>query len=127
MQDGARELNKAAQDIAKYFYEKTGRHITKGTYVQQISCAKNLINAGFSSDDIIKGIDWLIANPPRNGFSSLGYLSYVLDDILIVIKANEIKQSIIQDYNQYIDLCKNEQFSNVEKFQQQSKPKVKGS
>lgn len=132
VEDVVKELNEAAKTVAKHFFEKTERKATSGLFMQQFALARQLINDGFRPEEIMQGIDWLIANPPRNGFHSIGYLAYVLDDILIKTRITEMKeqmkqQAINQDYEQYADLCKNENYSNAQKFQQQSKPKVKGS
>jgi hypothetical protein len=84
--------NKAAVEIARYFFTVTNKRATKATMSMSIGQAKSLLNAGFTFEEITKVIDYLTLHPPRNGFNSLGFLSYVMEEVLDKIKAKEVKE-----------------------------------
>lgn len=89
--------NHYAVHLAKLFFQKTGRRATKATMGQSINQAKSLLDAGFNVQEIEQGIDWCIKVSPPKGFNSLGWLSYDLENILLKIKAKEVKQSFSQE------------------------------
>jgi hypothetical protein len=88
------EINKIASEITKTFFYLTERRATPATFAQTIGQAKMLLNAGFNKFEIIEGIKYCIAHPPKKGFNSLGWLSYTLEDILKKIKIQHIKKEL---------------------------------
>jgi hypothetical protein len=116
-----------AQEIVKYFVDKTGKRATQGWYAQQIGIVNTLFKTGFTFDEVKTGIDFVMEHPPVKGFSSLGLLGYVLEDVLIKAKAKEIKEQQQSQWQHYEDMNKHDDYSNQQKFQQNNKPKVKGS
>ncbi|MDD3414856.1 MAG: hypothetical protein PHY47_12750 [Lachnospiraceae bacterium] len=90
-------MNNDLKSIASEFYKTTNKRPTKATFGVTMKQAQSLIEAGFSKQEIIDGIHYCAAHPPKKGFMSLGWLSYVLEDTLIKIKAeqtlNEIRES----------------------------------
>lgn len=88
------EINKQAVSIAQYFYNKTNKKPTVVLMKTTIGQAKNLLNTGFTMQDIEQGIDWCVSHPPKNGFNSLGWLCYELNNILPKIKAKAIKDEL---------------------------------
>jgi hypothetical protein len=88
------EINKTASEIAKTFFYLTERRATPATFTQTLGQARTLLNAGFNKFEIIEGIKYCIANPPKKGFNSLGWLSYTLEDILKKIKIQHIKKEM---------------------------------
>lgn len=116
-----------AQEIVNHFIEKTNKRASTGWYRQQLGIANHLFDTGFTFDEVKSVIDYLVDNPPRNGFHSLGLLGYVMEEILIKIKAKEVKEQQQMQWQHYEDLNKHDDYSNMQKFQQNNKPKVKGS
>jgi hypothetical protein len=86
--------NQQAVYLAKYFFLKTGRRATGGLMAQAVGQAKHLLTAGFSLKEIEQGVEWFITHPPKNGFNSLGWLSYGLNDALVKIKAQQAKEQM---------------------------------
>ena len=89
-----KETNKIAQNIAKFWFENRQERTTPAIFSRTIAQAKTLLNAGYSEEEIRKVILYLLDNPPKNGLSSLGYLSYVMNDTLKKVKIQEVKQEI---------------------------------
>lgn len=87
------DLNKNAARIAQYFFNALNRRTTPATMKQSIGQAKTLLNAGYTPEEIIIVINELVEHPPRDGLKSLGFLSYVMEDVLIKYKAKEVKKS----------------------------------
>lgn len=78
-----------ALEIAKHFFAVTERRPTKGTMGMTIKQALNLLDAKFTKDEVKIGIEWAHKHPPRNGFQSLGWLSYDLENILKKVRAQQ--------------------------------------
>lgn len=92
----AKTINQTAKEIAQSFFYLTKRRATPATFTMTIGQAKTLLNAGFSKFEIIQGIEYCIKHPPKNGFNSLGWLSYVLEDVLKKIKVQGIKEELFK-------------------------------
>jgi hypothetical protein len=110
------------QEIAEYFYDNYLHKATQKVFMQNKSSAKALLNAGYTKEEIISCIDYLIANPPRNGFQSLAYLQYVINDVLIKLKAKELQRAS----ELHIEVSQHEDTNNIEKFNNMPKSKIKG-
>ena len=113
------------REVARYFFDKTGRKATPALFGQSLGQVKTLLLSGFTEEEIKKGIDYLVENPPKNGFRSLGFLSYCLDDILLKIKVKELRErasGVITQINET-----QEATNNVQKFLNQKEVKVKGT
>jgi len=89
------DFNKLAVRVAQYFFAATGKRATSATMKQTIGQAKSLLKAGFKPEEIIHVINELVEHPPKDGLKSLGYLSYVIEDVLIKIKAKEVRNKLI--------------------------------
>lgn len=87
-------INQDAVNLAKQFFIETNRRATPGTMKQNIGQARTLLNAGFSSEEIMTGIKYCTKHPPRNGFQSLGWLSYDLENVLKKVKAECVKEQL---------------------------------
>lgn len=85
--------NKIAVRIAQYYFNATRKRATTATMKMSIGQAKSLIGAGFTPEEIIIVINELVERPPKNGFKSLGLLSYVMEDVLTKFKAKEVKKA----------------------------------
>lgn len=83
------------KDIALYFIKKKGWQVTPKLMQVSISQVKSLLGQGFTSEDIVKGIDYFIdVKPPKGGMYSLGFLNYALSDALEKLKAQEYKEQV---------------------------------
>lgn len=81
-----------AVEIAKTFFKLTERRATSATMRATIAQANHLLTKGFTRYEIEIGIRYCINHPPRLGFNSLGWLSYDLENILVKVKVEQIKQ-----------------------------------
>lgn len=87
-------MSAEGREIAKYFYGKTGLRGTQKVWFQQVSAADALLTAGYTKEEILKTIDYLKDNPPRNGFHSLAFVQYIIEEALIKVKAREQLQVV---------------------------------
>lgn len=81
-----------SQVIADYFYNAKNIKTTPAQYRLTLGQAKQLLDSGYSKDEIKDSIDYLIENPPEKGFFSLGFLSYCINNVLSQIKKNETRK-----------------------------------
>ena len=111
------------QEIASYFFEKTGRKATPALYRQAIGNAVTLLSSGFKPQEIYIGIDYCIKHPPAKGFNSLGWLSYTLNDILADLQAEQIRNmhQAVKEFEQSTD----EIIDNSKKFLEKHKTEIK--
>lgn len=70
-----------AQIIVKLFCEKNEVKLNKTQFGRQLGIAKNLLNE-YSLVDITTVINYLYLFPPKTKMFSLGYLGYVLEDLI---------------------------------------------
>ena len=74
-----------AKDIAIYFLEATDQRYTPSIIAKTIIQAKAILEAGYTKDEIIQCIDWVI-NKTTVVMYSLGYISTMINKILENIK-----------------------------------------
>ena len=79
-------------NIAKHYYDTTQQRYTKATYVITIKQAEILLQAGYKEDEIKSAIEYCYKHPPKNGFHSLGWLQYDIENILKKLKIEQIKE-----------------------------------
>lgn len=109
-------INQKAVKIAKEFYKITQRRTT--AFNATIGQAKHLLNAGFTEEEIIQGIEYFVKYPPKNGFNSLGWLSYGLEDALKKIKAKQVKEEMEKVIYENIDLVTKPLVQNAQTSQE---------
>jgi hypothetical protein len=85
------------KEIANEFFRATNKRPTKATFGITMKQAQALLECGFSKEEIIQGIHYCATHPPKKGFYSLGWLSYVLEDILIKITAKRAIEEAKKD------------------------------
>jgi ssDNA-binding Zn-finger/Zn-ribbon topoisomerase 1 len=113
---------KPEQELAKYFYDSTGLRFTGTVYSKQIYAAKSLLKV-YSLEECKDCVDYLIKYPPRNGFNSLAYLQYVIDETLLKIKSEAIKD-VQYVYEPELPIKADD--DNRKKYEANNKPKLKG-
>lgn len=80
------------QSIAKAFYDITKQKATKQMFLGTMQQAHSLLEAGYEEQDIISAIQYCYEHPPRNGFQSLGWLQYDINNIIAKLKAIDLKE-----------------------------------
>lgn len=88
-------MSKDGRELAKYFYSKTGlKCATQKMFLSAASSADALLRAGWTNEDIMKTIDYLIIHPPSKGMYSLAFLQYVIDETMAKMKAEEARKAM---------------------------------
>jgi hypothetical protein len=83
--------NKKSVELAKYFVDKTGLKVTVGYFKTTIGIASNLLTV-YTLEQLKEGVDYYVNHPPRNGFHSLGWLSFGMNEALVKKKIEDAKK-----------------------------------
>jgi hypothetical protein len=94
--------------------------------------AKALLDAGYEMQDILQTIDYLMAHPPKDGIRSLGFVQYVINDVMFKIKVKELKEREIKAFeavkaNTGVPQPTTQDLSNAEKYLNKAKATIKGA
>ena len=96
-------LNSDAQRVAKHFIGSTEQRATPAIMKKTTSQAKSILQSGYTKEEIIEVIDYLI-NIKQVNIYSLGYINKSINDVLRQIKQNnkekekqELKSQIEQE------------------------------
>ncbi len=108
-----KELNKKAQEISKFWFEEKQERTTPAVFSRTISQAKKLLECGYTEQEIKDAIVYLVKNPPKNGLSSLGYLNYVINDVLSKVNVIKFKDEIIKEQQKTIGILVKELNNNI--------------
>ena len=81
------------QEILNYFLKKTNQKATNKVYMGYMSNVKSLIETGYTKQQIESVIDYLVDHPPRNGFHSMGFIQYVIEETLAKIKVKQYENT----------------------------------
>ena len=84
-----------AKDIALHFYDRKGwrvgsKHATS-PFGKTVNQAKKLLSYNYSKQEIIEVIDYIFDNMDKEIYS-LGFVNYVINDVLDKIKVMKMKQ-----------------------------------
>jgi len=82
--------------LASYFFTLKNAKTTPAMMRMSIGQARNLINAGYTENEISDCILYTFNHPPRSGFKSIGWLSYTIADTLNKVKVMKMKQEQIE-------------------------------
>lgn len=80
-----------AKELVLIFYDKTGLKFTNKDIMVSIRNAKNLLKAGYTYDEIKDTIEYCVANPPKQGIYSFGFIVNQINKITTMLK-NEGKK-----------------------------------
>lgn len=116
---------KPEQEIMRAFFSKTNQKTTPAQARKTVGQAKQLLKAGYSSEEIIKCIEYLVQHPPKKGLTSLGFLSYVINDVLAKVKLEEAK-SFQEEQIDFSFENSTANITNQEKFKTNRNQKIKG-
>lgn len=97
----AQAYSTIAKDVASYFYQKTGIRGTPAMYAKTIKQAKSLLEAGYTEEEIIYCLDFVI-DIKKIDIYSLGYLSYTIANIIKEVRATN-SQKVASEVKQKMD------------------------
>lgn len=75
------KLGRDAKEVALYFHNKIGGKATPAMYARTIKQAKSILNAGYTEQEMISCIDYII-DIKKIDMYSIGYLSYAIEPTL---------------------------------------------
>lgn len=85
------EIGKSAQNVVFSFFEKFKLKYTNSDIARTMKNVKDLFNAGYTEDELLKIIEYAFNNQPPEGIYSFGYIIYIKDKALNEIKVNEAR------------------------------------
>jgi len=103
-----------ARDIAFYFFDKANLRTTRSIIAKTITQAKSLLKSGYTYDEIIKTIDYVIDDDNIKLYS-LGYLNHVINVKLGQIKEKEQKEFLKQAQFTIKEVTENDTTNNTSK------------
>lgn len=112
-----KQIGTSAKELVLLFFEKTGLRYTNKDIMIAVKNAKNLLNVGYTHDEIKSVIEYCVENPPEKGIYSFGFIIYEMNKVLAILKHKEKQQTITQaiDKNKFLDYGL-EQVSNKDKI-----------
>ena len=87
MSQDSKKIGTSAKELVLLFYDKTGLKFTNKDIMIAIKNAKNLLNVGYTYDEIKDTIEYCVANPPEKGIYSFGFIVYEINKVLALLKA----------------------------------------
>ncbi len=117
-----------ARDIAQYFYDETHSKMTATMFRRQMGTAKRLLET-FTKEELMVAIDHCVKHPPRNGFTSLGWLDYAMNEINIKVQADAIRraQGSVQPVTETVEPTEDVSVNNKNKFLNKQPKRFKGN
>lgn len=113
-----KKIGTSAKELVLLFYEKTGLRYTNKDIMIAIKNAKNLLNVGYTYEEIKNTIEYCVDNPPKNGIYSFGFIVHEISKVVTLLKSKQKEAKIIQA------LDKNK-FSNYGLEEVSNKDKIK--
>lgn len=114
------------RELAKYFYDKTGlKCASQKMFFGAVSSGDALIKAGWTKQEVMQVIDYLIIHPPAKGMYSLAFVQYVMDETLDKIRAAEAKKQMEQMTTAPTTVSADD--DNRRKYEEQQRNKTKTS
>lgn len=98
-----KKIGTSAKELVLLFYEKTGLRYTNKDIMIAVKNAKNLLNVGYTYDEIKNTIEYCVANPPEKGIYSFGFIVYEINKVLAILNAKnkQIKDTQALDKNKF--------------------------
>lgn len=113
-----KKIGTSAKELVLLFYEKTGLRYTNKDIMIAIKNAKNLLNVGYTYEEIKNTIEYCVDNPPKNGIYSFGFIVHEISKVVTLLKSKQKEAKITQA------LDKNK-FSNYGLEEVSNKDKIK--
>ena len=98
-----KKIGTSAKELVLLFYEKTGLRYTNKDIMIAVKNTKNLLNVGYTHDEIKSVIEYCVDNPPEKGIYSFGFIIYEMNKVLAILKHKE-KQQLSQSQFHKISL-----------------------
>jgi hypothetical protein len=120
-------ISSDAKDIATYFVNSTNMKASKALMSRTIVQAKSLLSDGFTKDEIIKTIDYVI-NVKKVNLHSFGYINVVISDLLPQVLKQEAQlstQNVGKELAAFIEASRSEVRGNDESTKR-NKSKLNG-
>lgn len=119
---------KPSQRIVVHFMDTFKKKFTQKMFLIQLGAANNLLNIGFSEQDICSTISYLSKHPPVGGVSSLNYLQYCINDIApkVRLEALRAEHEALKKIEGIIEVESIDTSSNVNKYESFVQTKIKG-
>lgn len=102
------------QRLVNYFVESLNIKIGSSSYKAQLGIANTLLK-DYSLDDLCLVIDYLKKYPTKTRVYSLGYMKFIIDDILPkakVMKLKEEREKLIEFTNEKLEVNNKRKESN---------------
>ncbi len=98
-------IGTSAKELVLLFYNKTGLRYTNKDIMIAVKNAKNLLNVGYTHEEIESVINYCVENQPENGIYSFGFIVYEMNKVLAKLKSKEkqIKQTEALDKYKFSD------------------------
>lgn len=109
-------ISSDAKDIAIYFVNSTNMKASKALMSRTIVQAKSMLSDGFTKDEIMKTIDYVI-NVRKVDLRSLGYINVVISDLLPQVLKQEAQlstQNVGKELAAFIEASRSEVRGNDE-------------
>ena len=113
-----KKIGTSAKELVLLFYEKTGLRYTNKDIMIAIKNTKNLLNVGYTYEEIKNTIEYCVDNPPKNGIYSFGFIVHEISKVVTLLKSKQKEAKITQA------LDKNK-FSNYGLEEVRNKDKIK--
>ncbi len=113
-----KKIGTSAKELVLLFYEKTGLRYTNKDIMIAVKNAKNLLNVGYTYDEIKNTIEYCVENQPEKGIYSFGFIVHEINKVTTMLKAKNKQIKITQA------LDKNK-FSNYGLQEVSNKDKIK--
>lgn len=98
-----KKIGTSAKELVLLFYEKTGLRYTNKDIMVAIKNAKNLLNVGYTYEEIKNTIEYCVDNPPKNGIYSFGFIVHEINKVVTLLKSKqkEAKTTQALDKNKF--------------------------
>ncbi len=120
-------MNEVSEEtIIDVYYQYRDRKMTSAEVKRTRMQIRQLVEGGYTLEEVERALKYVILNPPPNGFYSFGFLNHVIGEVLIKIAIKENKPPDKTSFD--VPIINNEDVvqSNKEKFNKKSS-KVKGT
>lgn len=113
----------SAKNIAIHFLDRTTERYTPAMVAKTIVQSKSILKSGYTEEEIIEVIDYLIDVVGVNMYS-IGYVSHAINNVLADINREKNKK-IIEEQRKEIEKMSSEMQSNKEVVDDKSKQRNK--
>lgn len=98
-----KKIGTSAKELVLLFYEKTGLRYTNKDIMIAVKNAKNLLNVGYTYDEIKNTIEYCVENQPEKGIYSFGFIVHEINKVTTMLKAKnkQIKSTQALDKNKF--------------------------